>query len=132
MVYSSVKEKGIDTMKRKPSPLAKRLLNAIWDENVKDARMAIMDGADPNWIINGYPVLMHAVFTRNVEMVMMLIDNGSLLISEALGFALDRGIGEMVVPLMMCGAIPKMETHQELFGPFPSRYAPLDNPYVFQ
>ena len=74
-------------MKRKPSPLAKRLLNAVWDENVVAARMAIMDGADPNWIINGYPILMHAIFTRNVEMVMMLIDKGAVQISEALGFA---------------------------------------------
>lgn len=87
----SKKRKGIDTMKRKPSPLAKKLLNAVWNKEVEKAREAILEGADPNWIINGYPVLFHAVYMRDVDMVMMLIDNGAILIGEALGFALDRG-----------------------------------------
>ena len=119
-------------MKRKPSPLAKKLLNAVWNKEVEKAREAILEGADPNWIINGYPVLFHAVYMRDVEMVMMLIDNGAILIGEALGFALDRGIVELVIPLMMRGATPKIEEPTALYGPYPNRYAPLDAPYVFR
>ena len=74
--------------------MAKRLLNAVWDENVVLARRLIQGGADPNWIYNGYPLLVHAVFTRNEQMVMMLIEEGATQKCEALGFALDRGIGE--------------------------------------
>ena len=71
--------------------MAKQLLNAVWNEDVKKARALIQKGADPNWIFNGYPLLIHAVFTRNQEMVMMLIEEGASQVSEALGFALDRG-----------------------------------------
>ena len=87
----------------KEGKLAKLLLNAVWDENVANARKLIHRGADPNWIYNGYPLLLHAVFTRNEEMVMMLIEEGAVQTSEALGFALDRGIGEMVFPLAFMG-----------------------------
>ncbi len=105
--------------------LAKQLLNAVWDENIEKAKSMIMEGADPNWIFNGYPILLHAVFTRNQEMVMMLIEQGASQVSEALGFALDRGIGELVMPLAFLGIIPKMEEPKAIFGPYPSRYAPL-------
>lgn len=91
----------------KDTTLASRLLSAVWDENVKKAQETIQMGADPNWIFNGYPILIHAVFTRNEEMVMMLIDEGAKQQQEALGFALDRGIGELVMPLMMLGTVPK-------------------------
>lgn len=110
--------------------LAKQLLNAVWDEDVRRARKAIHRGANPNWIYNGYPILLHAVFTRNVEMVMMLIEEGATQREEALGFALDRGIGELVLPLAFLGIVPKMqEEEMDTFGPYPSRYAPLDINY---
>lgn len=109
-----------------PNKVASRLLDAVWNEDVMKARLTLSEGADPNWIFNGYPILMHAVFTRNQEMVMMLIDNGATQVSQALGFALDRGIGELVLPLMMLGISPKMENHRSCFGPYPSRYAPLN------
>lgn len=109
--------------------LAKRLLNAVWDENVTEARRLIHRGADPNWIYNGYPLLIHAVFTRNEAMVMMLIEEGASQASEALGFALDRGIGEIVFPLAFMGIVPKMEEPQGNFGPYPARYAPLELNY---
>jgi len=113
----------------KEGKLAKRLLNAVWDENVKEARKLIHCGADPNWIYNGYPLLVHAVFTRNEEMVMMLIEEGASQVQEALGFALDRGIGELVLPLAFLGIVPKMEEPKGNFGPYPSRFAPLDMNY---
>ena len=109
--------------------LAKLLLNAVWDENVQKARKLIHRGADPNWIYNGYPLLIHAVFTRNEEMVMMLIEEGAVQVQEALGFALDRGIGEMVFPLAFLGIIPKTAESKYHFGPYPSRFAPLDMNY---
>lgn len=106
--------------------LAKQLLNAVWDEDVKKARILIGFGADPNWIYNGYPLLIHAVFTRNEEMVMMLIKKGASQVQEALGFALDRGIGELVFPLAFMGIVPKLEEPKGDFGPYPSRFASLD------
>ncbi len=109
--------------------LAKRLLNAVWDENVAEAKRLIRHGADPNWIYNGYPLLVHAVFTRNERMVMMLIQEGATQTQEALGFALDRGIGEMVFPLAFLGIVPKVEAPSKNFGLYPSRYAPLDVNY---
>lgn len=109
--------------------LAKQLLNAVWDENVMQARRVIKRGGDPNWIFNGYPLLIHAVFTRNEEMVMMLIEEGAVQTSEALGFALDRGIGELVYPLAFLGTIPKVAEPKEAVGPYPSRFAPLDLSY---
>jgi hypothetical protein len=106
--------------------MAKQLLNAVWNEDVKKARALIQKGADPNWIFNGYPLLIHAVFTRNQEMVMMLIEEGASQVSEALGFALDRGVGEMVFPLAFLGIVPKIEEPKGNFGPYPARFAPLE------
>lgn len=106
--------------------LAKKLLNAVWDEDVARVKRTMLEGADPNWIFNGYPILLHAVFTRNQEMVMLLIYHGATQVSEALGFALDRGIGEMVMPLAFMGIVPSLHEPQDVFGPYPSRYAPLD------
>lgn len=109
--------------------LAKQLLNAVWDENVELADVVLQAGADPNWIFNGYPILLHAVFTRCQEMVMLLIDAGAVQVEEALGFALDRGIGEMVMPLAFLGIVPKPEKVKKDFGPYPSRYCPIDYAY---
>lgn len=109
----------------KETTLASRLLSAVWDENVEKAQETIWLGADPNWIFNGYPILLHAIFTRNEEMVIMLLEEGATQAQVALGFALDRGIGEMVMPLLMRGIIPAAQEVRPDFGPYPSRYAPL-------
>lgn len=106
--------------------MAKQLLNAVWNEDVKKAKKLIQQGADPNWIFNGYPLLIHAVFTRNEEMVMMLINEGASQVREALGFALDRGVGELVFPLAFLGIVPKAGEPTGNFGPYPARFAPLD------
>lgn len=116
-------------MVNKERMLAKQLLNAVWDEDEAKVKRVLLEGADPNWIFNGYPILVHAVFTRNLETVMLLIRYGASQLSEALGFALDRGIGEMVLPLAFLGVVPKPVERLEYFGPYPSRYAPLDYPY---
>lgn len=105
--------------------LAKHLLNAVWEEDVEMVDVAISAGGDPSWIFNGYPLLFHAVFTRNWEIVQHLIDAGATQVGEALGFALDRGIGEMVMPLAFLGVIPKAAEVKKEFGPYPSRYCPL-------
>lgn len=109
--------------------LAKQLLNAVWDEDSAKVKRVLLEGADPNWIFNGYPILLHAVFTRNQEMVLLLIHHGASQLSEALGFALDRGIGEMVRTLAFLGIVPKPIDTIEEFGPYPARYAPLDYRY---
>lgn len=106
--------------------LAKQLLNAVWDENVSKVKRLLIAGADPNWIYNGYPILVHAVFTRNKDMVMMLINHGASQVGEALGFALDRGIGEMIFPLAFLGIVPEAMEPLDIYGPYPSRYAPLE------
>lgn len=106
--------------------LAKYLLNAVWEEDVAKAKRAMIAGADPNWIFNGYPILIHAVYTKNIEMVMLLIAHGATQKSEALGFALDRGIGEMVMPLALMGIVPCELSIKEEFGLYPNRYAPLE------
>lgn len=111
--------------------LAKELLNAVWDENLERVEDVLAFGAEPNWIFNGYPILLHAVFTRNTSVVMALIEAGAEQVEEALGFALDRGIGEMVFPLAYLGIVPKTEMVKPAFGPYPSRYSPLNyNPKV--
>ena len=100
--------------------LATIMLNAVWNEDVRGLRRALRMGADPNWIFNGYP------FTRNEKIVMLLIKAGAVQVEEALGFALDRCIGEMIFPLAFLGIVPKEEEVKEDFGPYPSRYCPLD------
>lgn len=48
----------------KERKLAKELLSAVWDEDAHRVKELIRYGADPSWIFNGYPILLHAVFTR--------------------------------------------------------------------
>lgn len=109
--------------------VANRLLNAVWNEDLWETKKALVQGADPNWIFNGYPILLHAVFKKNLDLVMMLIEAGASQTQEALGFALDRGIGEMVFPLAFLGIVPKQEEVKPDFGLFPDRYCPLDYDY---
>ena len=52
--------------------LATMMLNAVWNEDVRGLRRVLRMGADPNWIFNGYPILIHAVFTRNEKIMMLL------------------------------------------------------------
>ena len=96
--------------------LATMMLNAVWNEDVRGLRRVLRMGADPNWIFNGYPILI------------LLIKAGAVQVEEALGFALDRCVGEMIFPLAFLGIVPKEEEVKEEFGPYPSRYCPLDYP----
>lgn len=59
---------------------------------------------------------------------MILIRAGAVHVEEALGFALDRCIGEMIYPLAYLGVVPKEEEEKKAFGPYPSRYCPIDYP----
>lgn len=106
--------------------LAKQLLNAVWEEDVELASIVLEAGGDPNWIFNGYPILLHAVFTKNLDMVLLLMEYGAQQGDQALGFALDRGIGEMVLPLAFLGIVPRKEQVKKDFGLYPSRYCPID------
>ena len=105
--------------------LAKELLNAVWNEDVLRAKELIEFGADPSWVFNGYPILHHAVYLHDKKMVTLLIECGAQQIGSALGFALDRGLGDMVGILTYHGAIPKEDKGDIAFGFFPSRYAPI-------
>lgn len=105
--------------------LATQLLNAVWNDDHNLLVEVLREGADPNWIFNGYPILQHAIYMRNLDTVMTLIEAGAIGLEEALGFALDRGIGEMVFPLAYLGVVPKMEKIDGKYGSYPSRYSPL-------
>lgn len=105
---------------------AKQMLNAVWNDDINLLEKALKNGASPNWIINGYPILIHAVYMRNINMITLLIEYGAIQVEEALGFALDRCIGEVIMPLMYMGIVPKMKEPKAIFGPYPSRYCPLD------
>ena len=108
----------------KDTILAKELMNAIWEEDVKRVEQILLLGASPSWIINGYPALIHAVYLENQEIVKTLIKFGAIQVSEALGFALDRGIGSMVCMLAYMGIIPKEMKVRDCFGIYPARFAP--------
>ena len=113
--------------------MAKELLNAVWNNNTGRVEDLLAFGADPNWIFNGYPILLHAVYTRNVGAVQALIQAGALGVEEALGFALENGIGEVVVLLANRGIVPKVQKVKPIFGDHPSRYSPLGyNPKVIR
>ena len=101
--------------------LGKLLLDGVWDENISKVKYAIGHGANVNWIINGYPILLHAVFTRNKTMVSFLISKGAKQIDEALGFALDRALGDMVRVLMFEGHAPTFVEREHNYGPYPRR-----------
>lgn len=106
--------------------MAKELLNAVWNKETKRIEELLDFGADPNWIFNGYPILLHAVYTRNVDAVLALMQAGACQQEEALGFALENGIGEVVVALATKGIVPRKKEVKPEFGAFPSRYSPLD------
>ncbi|OCN05194.1 hypothetical protein A4S06_02085 [Erysipelotrichaceae bacterium MTC7] len=107
----------------KDTLLAKELLNGVWDVDHAAVKRALTYGADANWIFNGYPILVHAVYTRDLEMVELLISHGASQVGEALGFALESGLGEMVEPLAYQGIVPKAIKVDERFGPHPERFS---------
>ena len=76
--------------------LAMDLLDAVWKEDVQGVENCLELGASPSWVFNGYPILMHAISIGNEEIVNILIDAGAIQKQEALGFALERGIGQMI------------------------------------
>ncbi|MDQ0359306.1 ankyrin repeat domain-containing protein [Breznakia pachnodae] len=113
----------------KETLLAKDLLNGVWEGDTGMVKNAIINGADPNWIFNGYPILVHAVYNQNLDIVDLLISHGASQQSEALGFALEYGLGNMVWPLVFQGVVPKEFVPNETFGEFPSRFAPSSVAY---
>ncbi|MDF9823701.1 hypothetical protein M2475_000048 [Breznakia sp. PF5-3] len=113
----------------KDTLLAKDLLNGVWEGDTATVKRAILNGADPNWIFNGYPILVHAVYTQNLEIMNILVSHGATQLSEALGFALEYGLGNMVWPLAFQGIVPKQYKVNEKFGEFPSRFAPSSIQY---
>lgn len=114
----------------KETVLAKELLNAVYEEDLERVENVIKYGADPSWIFNGYPILIHAVYLENEEITMCLIRNGAVQLQEALGFALEQGIGSMVFPLAFMGITPKAVEHKISFGEIPARFAPTSIAYT--
>lgn len=105
--------------------LAKELLNAVWKEDLTLLSDILMQGANPSWVFNGYPILVHAVLMENEELVKVLVQAGAKQTGEALGFALEKGLGTMVLPLAYMGIVPKKMNTSKIFGEYPHRYAPL-------
>ena len=66
--------------------------------------------------------LMHAISIGNEEIVNILIDAGAIQKQEALGFALERGIGQMIRPLVFRGIVPKHFEPKKGFGYYPQRF----------
>ena len=58
----------------------------------------------------------------NEEIVNILIDAGAIQKQEALGFALERGIGQMIRPLVFRGIVPKHFEPKKGFGYYPQRF----------
>lgn len=114
----------------KETVLAKELLNAVYEDDIERLENVLKQGADASWIFNGYPILIHAVYLENEEIAMCLINNGAIQVSEALGFALEQGIGSMVFPLAFMGITPKAIEPKQLFGEIPSRFAPTTISYT--
>ena len=69
-------------------------------------------------------MMLNAVWNEDVRGLRRVLR----MVEEALGFALDRCVGEMIFPLAFLGIVPKEEEVKEEFGPYPSRYCPLDYP----
>ena len=113
----------------KDTVLAKELVNAVWEEDAKRVEQALILGANPSWIVNGYPILIHAVYLENKEIVKLLIEYGAMQVSEAMGFALDRCIGSMVCMLAYMGVVPKEIKVKHCFGIYPARFAPTSIAY---
>lgn len=103
--------------------LAMDLLDAVWREDVDDVLCCLELGASPSWVFNGYPILMHAISLGNQKIVDILIDAGAIQTSEAFGFALERGIGEMIRPLLFRGIVPKHFEPRQGFGYYPQRFS---------
>lgn len=99
------------------------LLDAVWKEDVQKVEYCLQLGASPSWVFNGYPILMHAISIGNEEIVNILIDAGAIQKQEALGFALERGIGQMIRPLVFRGIVPKHFEPKKGFGYYPQRFA---------
>ncbi|NBK96410.1 MAG: hypothetical protein EOM50_00045 [Erysipelotrichia bacterium] len=118
------------TETKKVNQLAKELLNAVYDEDVARMEAVIKKGADPSWIFNGYPILLHAIYLANKQVVFCLIRHGAIQLEEALGFALEQGIGSMVVALAIMGVAPKAVQVKTQFGELPSRFAPTSIAYI--
>lgn len=114
----------------KETQLAKEMLNAVYDEDVKRVENVIAKGADPSWIFNGYPILIHAIYLENREIVLCLIQHHAQQVSEALGFALEHGIGSMVLPLALMKIKPKAIETKSCFGDLPARFAPTSVAYI--
>ncbi len=107
----------------KTTLLATELLDGVWEGDLVKVAWAIEDGADPNWVFNGYPILIHAVYLQDLDMVNLLIESGASQMSEALGFALQYALGDMVWPLIEKGVLPKkVDVDNNRFGGKPSRF----------
>lgn len=107
----------------KANKLAKRLLNAVYDDQIAEVEKAIQEGANPSWIFNGYPILFHAIYLEHKEIAMLLIRKGALQCEEAMGFALEMGLGDMVLPMAILGIQPKAYHPSSTFGDLPLRFA---------
>ncbi len=103
--------------------LALQLLNAVWNENESEVLFCLKQGANPSWIFNGFPILMHAICTQNQKIIELLIDAGAKQTPEAFGFALEHGYESVIQPLAERGIIPKNFQSKKGFGEFPQRFA---------
>ncbi|MGL5978727.1 MAG: hypothetical protein ACRCZJ_07025 [Erysipelotrichaceae bacterium] len=87
--------------------LAKKLLTAIYANDLWMVKQCIQAGANPNWICNGFPFLLHAVEHADVMMVSLLLDLGATQKDQALWFALRFFNLPCAWFLLQQGALPR-------------------------
>lgn len=99
----------------------KKLIDGIYENDLKKIKEALDEGANPNYYVNGYPIIIHAVYLKNLKVLKLLLENGANDKGEALGYALLNGIGEVVMTLFESGAIAKYPHILPLAKSYPCR-----------
>lgn len=103
MIYVLTRE----VRKMNERKLAKRMLYALYDNDLWEVKSCIRNGANSNWVINGYPYLFHAIENNAVDMTLLLVENDAMFLDEALWYAIKTRNIKMSFFLLRLGAIPK-------------------------
>ncbi len=86
--------------------LAKQAIDAIYQKDLWSCAKVMEQGVNPNWLVNGYPYLIHAIEVNDYALVELLIQYGSMYINQGLYYALKRGRFSLAYRLFKLGAIP--------------------------
>ncbi|MGL5541019.1 MAG: ankyrin repeat domain-containing protein [Erysipelotrichaceae bacterium] len=96
--------------------LAKKVLKAVWEEDLWLVTKLVRVGADPNWLYNGYPLIFHAIEKKNAGLVMLLVDLQSQYLDQALWFAIKKRQFKIAYFLFSKGALPRCFEQEVTFA----------------